>query len=104
MQHILVLFLAVFLFFGRVGEGYAAQTVPPKLFSTGLCSDLVLILLAKEEDRKNFYLSHYSLDASISPYAEEAQYFQSYKGGMETVLLQKPDLVVVDGWTPTQTR
>lgn len=90
MRHLRLIrpFLAVLLMLA----GTAAHAAGPRVLSLNLCADQLLLALA--DPGQIVALSRFARDASLSAAAKEAERFPTADGGIETVLRDRPDLVL----------
>ena len=70
----------------------------PRVMSTNLCADLLLLSVAAPEQIVS--LSRASRDPSISPIADAAAAYPANEGGVEEILYRQPDIALVyRGWS-----
>lgn len=70
----------------------------PRVMSTNLCADLLLLAVAAPEQIISLSLA--SRDPAISPVADRARAYPANDGGVEDLLYHQPDIALVYlGWT-----
>ncbi|KAA6187074.1 ABC transporter substrate-binding protein [Thiohalocapsa marina] len=76
----------------------AAWAELPRVASTNLCADLLLLQIAAPEQIVS--VSRQSQDSPLSPVAEQARSYPPNRGGVEDLLYRSPDMALVyQGWT-----
>ncbi len=85
------------LLLGGWRGGYAAQGPPPRIVSTNLCTDQLLLLLAEPERIAS--ISYLALEPDSSYMHQEAAGYQVNHAEVEELLALNPDLIVAGSFT-----
>ncbi len=74
---------------------------PRRIVSLNVCSDQLLMLLAKPENIAS--ISYFSTDPRVSAMTRQADSFHRNQGGAEEILMLKPDLVIASSFSAQTT-